>query len=90
MAIEPGFQVRLGIYRIDSEIDLLRRDIWAVLAPHLHAIIEAHYDNTIKCAPYFAEKIRPTAPRSKNILRNEKAVARAVRRAMGRERLRTG
>jgi methyl-accepting chemotaxis protein len=62
MAIEPGFQVRLGIYRIDSEIDLLRRDIWAVLAPHLNAIVEAHYDNTIKCAPFFAEKIKKERP----------------------------
>jgi methyl-accepting chemotaxis protein len=58
MAIESGFQVRFGIYRIDSEVDLLRRDIWAVLAPHLHAIIEAHYDNVIKHAPFFEDKIK--------------------------------
>jgi methyl-accepting chemotaxis protein len=57
MAIDPGFQVRLGIYRIDPEVEALRPEIWAVLAPRLEAALRAHYDHSIKHAPYYKEKI---------------------------------
>jgi len=57
MAIEAGFQVRLGIYRIDSEVDALRSEIWRLLAPHLRAIVEAHHDNVLRHAPFYKETV---------------------------------
>jgi methyl-accepting chemotaxis protein len=57
MAIEPGFQVRLGIYRITPEVDALRSEIWQLLAPHLPSIVEAHHDNVIRCAPFYKERV---------------------------------
>ena len=57
MAIEAGFQVRLGIYRIDAEIEALRNEIWQIHAPHLNAIVEAHHDNVIRQAPFYKETV---------------------------------
>jgi len=31
MAVEPGFQVRLGIYQIDADVVHLRAEIWRLL-----------------------------------------------------------
>jgi methyl-accepting chemotaxis protein len=53
MAIEPGFQVRLGIYRIDDGVLALRDEIWKLLDPRLEAITEEHIANVIKCAPFY-------------------------------------
>jgi methyl-accepting chemotaxis protein len=53
MAIEPGFQVRLGIYRIDDGILALRGEIWELLEPRLQTITEEHIANVIKCAPFY-------------------------------------
>jgi len=55
VALEAGFQVRLGIYRIDAETEALRPDIWQLLEPHLDAIIEAHHENVLRCAPFYRE-----------------------------------
>jgi methyl-accepting chemotaxis protein len=57
MAIEAGFQVRLGIYRIDAEVEALRREIWQILAPHLTSIVEAHHDNVLCHAPFYKENV---------------------------------
>jgi hypothetical protein len=51
MAFEPGFKVRLGIYRIDPEVDTLRREIWELLAPHIEAVLNAYFDNALIHAP---------------------------------------
>ncbi len=62
MTIEPGFRVRLGIYRIDPEVDALRSEIWDVLAPDIEAILNAYYDNAIVHAPFYKERIEGTRP----------------------------
>jgi methyl-accepting chemotaxis protein len=62
MTIEPGFTVRLGIYRIDPDVDALRGEIWDVLAPDIEAIFNAYYDNAIVHAPFYKERIERTRP----------------------------
>src|SRR5579871_5618 len=57
MAIEAGFKVRLGIYRINPETEALRSEIWEVLAPQIDTVLREHYDNSIKCAPFYKEQI---------------------------------
>src|SRR6202521_5164163 len=57
MALEPGFQVRLGIYRIDVEIIDLRGEIWRLLAPRLDTIIASYLANVIECAPLYRKKM---------------------------------
>lgn len=57
MAIEPGFQVRLGIYGIDGDAVNLRAEIWALLAPRLDSIIEAYLANVFKVAPLYRKKM---------------------------------
>ena len=63
MTIEPGFRVRLGIYRIDPEVDTLRREIWDVLAPDVEAVLNAYYDNAIIHAPFYKERIERDRPK---------------------------
>jgi methyl-accepting chemotaxis protein len=62
MTIEAGFRVRLGIYRIDPEVDALRRQIWDVLAPDIEAVLNAYYDNAIVHAPFYKERIERNRP----------------------------
>jgi methyl-accepting chemotaxis protein len=57
MAIEPAFQVRLGIYRITPDVDAARAEIWQLLEPELQNILDRHHDNAIKCAPAYKEII---------------------------------
>ncbi len=63
MAIEPGFKVRLGIYRIDPEVETLRREIWDVLAPHIEVVLNAYFDNALIHAPYYKEATERERPR---------------------------
>jgi methyl-accepting chemotaxis protein len=63
MTIEPGFRVRLGIYRIDPEVMALRREVWDVLAPHIEAVIGAYYDNARVHAPFYKDTIDHDRPR---------------------------
>jgi methyl-accepting chemotaxis protein len=62
MTIEAGFRVRLGIYRIDPEVDALRSQIWDVLAPDIEAVLNAYYDNAIVHAPFYKERIERNRP----------------------------
>ncbi len=57
MAIEPGFQVRLGIYGIDDGVVNLRPEIWRLLAPRLDRIIEDYLVNVIRVAPLYRKKM---------------------------------
>ncbi len=57
MAIEPGFQVRLGIYGIDDRVVNLRPEIWRLLAPRLDRIIENYLANVIRVAPLYRKKM---------------------------------
>jgi methyl-accepting chemotaxis protein len=63
MTIEPGFKVRLGIYRIDLEVDTLRREIWDLLAPHIEAVLDAYYDHALIHAPFYKEVIERDRPK---------------------------
>jgi methyl-accepting chemotaxis protein len=58
MAIEPGFQVRLGIYGIDQDVVALRCELWDLLAPHLDTIVDAHHENVLRHAPFYADKVK--------------------------------
>ena len=62
MAIEPGFKVRLGIYRIGSQVDTVRREIWDLLAPHVEDVLNAYYDNALVHAPIYRERIERDRP----------------------------
>lgn len=57
MAIEPGFQVRLGIYGIDAGVMARRAEIWRLLAPRLDALIAAYLENVVRVAPVFRKKM---------------------------------
>jgi len=57
MAIEPGFQVRLGIYGIDAETVSLRPEIWRLLAPRLDTIIADYLANVARVAPLYRRKM---------------------------------
>src|SRR5260221_12619492 len=57
MPIEAGFQVRLGIYRIDAEILACRGEVWALLGPRLRSIVEAYLENVVRCAPVFKKRM---------------------------------
>ncbi|HLL27677.1 MAG TPA: methyl-accepting chemotaxis protein [Xanthobacteraceae bacterium] len=73
MAIEPGFKVRLGIYRIDAEVEALRREIWEILSPHLQSIVEAHHENVIRHAPFYRDNVeRDRAALSNRIITGTK------------------
>lgn len=56
MALEPGFQVRLGIYDIDDEVRATRPEIWALLAPHLESFLRLHIDTKVPLhSPYYTD-----------------------------------
>ena len=57
MSIEPGFQVRLGVYRIDPDVIAARPKIWALLNPRLDAIVEGYLANVVRVAPIFRTKM---------------------------------
>jgi hypothetical protein len=57
MAIEPGFQVRLGIYGIDAEVLTRRAEIWRLLAPRLDTIIAAYLENVLRVAPLYRKRM---------------------------------
>jgi len=60
MAIEPGFQVRLGIYGINAEIMDLRIEIWRLLSSRLEAIVSTYFAKAFESAPYYREKMEET------------------------------
>jgi methyl-accepting chemotaxis protein len=57
MAIEPSFQIRLGIYGIDAGIVEVRSAIWRLLAPRLEAIISAYLAKVFDIAPFYRSKM---------------------------------
>ncbi len=57
MAIEPGFQVRLGIYGIDGGVIARRAAIWSLLEPRLDAIIAGYLANVIRAAPAYRRRM---------------------------------
>ena len=57
MPVPPVYQVGLILYRIDAATLALRREAWAILGPHLDAIVERHYELVRRGAPYLAQKL---------------------------------
>ena len=57
MAVEPGFQVRLGIYEIDDDVVDLRAEIWRLLAPRLDLIVATYLAHILKVAPLYRKKM---------------------------------
>ncbi len=57
MAVEPGFQVRLGIYEIDDDVVDLRAEIWRLLAPRLDSIVATYLAHILKVAPLYRKKM---------------------------------
>jgi methyl-accepting chemotaxis protein len=57
VGIEPGFQVRLGIYEIDADVVDLRPEIWRLLAPRLDTIIAEYLVHVIQVAPLYRKKM---------------------------------
>jgi methyl-accepting chemotaxis protein len=57
MPIEPGFEVRLGIYGIDAEIVALRPEIWRLLTPRFDALIEDYLAHVVRVAPFYRKKM---------------------------------
>jgi methyl-accepting chemotaxis protein len=53
MALEPGFQVRLGVYNIDAEVRAMRPEIWALLAPHLRSFLHIHVKKVQTLVPHY-------------------------------------
>ena len=58
MGIEPGFQVRLGIYEIDADVVDLRFEVWRLLAPRLDTIINEYLAHVIQVAPLYRKKMQ--------------------------------
>jgi methyl-accepting chemotaxis protein len=55
MALEPSFQVRLGVYQIDAEVLALRPELWALLEPHLGSILRCHIQKVQTHVPRYRE-----------------------------------
>ena len=54
MAVPPAFEVRLAAYGIDSGVMAARAEVWAIVEPHLDALIGELLDRSIKIAPNIA------------------------------------
>lgn len=57
MPLDPGFQVRLGIYDIDAEVRAMRPEIWALLEPHLAGYMHQCTEKVLKHAPLYKDQI---------------------------------
>jgi uncharacterized protein YoxC len=57
MALESGFQVRLGTYNIDAEVLAARSDAWALLEPHVDEFVRLIIERGTTHAPYYRETI---------------------------------
>src|SRR5262249_22452756 len=58
MALPELYQVRLAVYEVDPEVDDLRRGVWAIVAPHMDAILDRYLDFQISFVPLRAEATR--------------------------------
>jgi len=61
MTLDPAFEVRLKVYRIDSQTISLRSEIWSVLDPHLDAILEAYLTNVFNAVPFYRAQLNEHA-----------------------------
>jgi hypothetical protein len=57
MVVEPGFQVRLGIYEIEANVVSLRAQIWRLLAPRLDTIIAGYLAHVLEVVPLYRKKM---------------------------------
>jgi methyl-accepting chemotaxis protein len=61
MALPTEFRLAFGIYRVELEVNALRRKIWALIAPSLDAALDEHFRETIASAPSFREALTKNA-----------------------------
>jgi methyl-accepting chemotaxis protein len=61
MSVEPGFQVRLGTYRIDPEMLALRPEIWELLEPNLAEFVRRLMDIAVVHAPFYRQILTKAA-----------------------------
>jgi methyl-accepting chemotaxis protein len=57
MAVPPAFEVRLVAYGIDAGAMAARREVWAIVEPHLDPIINALLDRSTRIAPNIADEL---------------------------------
>jgi methyl-accepting chemotaxis protein len=57
MAVPPAFEVRLVAYGIDQGVMAARGEVWAIVEPHLDAIVNALLDRSTKIAPNIADEL---------------------------------
>jgi len=57
MTLPTEFALAFGIYGVDLEVNALRREIWALLEPHLGAALDEHFRETVANAPWFREAL---------------------------------
>jgi methyl-accepting chemotaxis protein len=57
MAVPPAFEVRLVAYGIDAGVMAARREVWAIVEPHLDPIINELLDRSTKIAPNIADEL---------------------------------
>jgi methyl-accepting chemotaxis protein len=61
MALPIEFQLAFGIYRVEFEVNALRRKIWALIEPSLGAALDEHFREAIANAPSFREALTKNA-----------------------------
>ena len=67
MAIDPTFQLRLGIYDIEPHIVAARQQIWDLLEPELGRIVDHHIDKVNRWAPYYNDILAKTSGEFKQL-----------------------
>jgi methyl-accepting chemotaxis protein len=58
MTVPSAFRIGLNLFQIDDKTLATRREVWDVLAPHMPAIIDRHFELLFKHAPFFIELIK--------------------------------
>ncbi len=58
MSIPSAYKVGIGLFRIDDETLAARREIWALMSPHISRWIDEHYTELEQHSPFYIEMIR--------------------------------
>jgi len=69
MSIPPAFQVGLGLFRIDDETLAARREVWALMSPHIDQFLDDHYKELEQHSPFYIEMIRKRGDAYKNLIK---------------------
>ena len=58
MTIPSSYRIGFQLFQIDEKTLATRGEVWKLLAPHLPAIIDRHYELLFKHAPFFIELVK--------------------------------